>query len=280
MAATKGNHLTFGFPKTDHFLRPARHRYFVLASRPGMFKTTLAWNLAINMAMQGRRVLWLGVELPPCEMAAWASSRISGLALERMTDHAMGSTSLLPSEELLLLDSQKTVQSLPLVMWPHESLTLSELIQTSTAIPYDVVFLDYVQLVQAPGHRTETERVTAVSEKIREIKRTHPLLFVVLSQMNREIEKHTSDPKAKPRLPQLSDLKSAGQLEQDGDAVAFLHRLENDSDENHVDLRIVKNRWAKRDVCVSLRAHPETKFIEEDRRGEPFHFTDDAKEEP
>lgn len=244
--------LRTGFPRIDGYIKPRPQRYFVIAARPGMFKTTWAWNAAANLALSGKKVLWLGVEMPDAMMHGWLVSRLSGLPLDRILDG-----SLTPEVQTSLSAHSDSAASLPLVTWPHSVITLDELTACVLRVPYtyDAIFLDYLQLVQAPGR--DVERISAVSQVLQRIAYEGNTTVFALAQMNREIERAD-----RTRLPQLSDLKGAGQIEQDADAVCFLHRMHPEL-KRRVDFRIVKNRWGEPDVFVPLRADPEVKFIEE-----------------
>lgn len=82
--------------------------------------------------------------------------------------------------------------------------------------------IDYIQLMRSAERRFRQDRVQEMAEISGEIFALGKELgvpFVVLAQMNRDIEKSE-----KRRPPQLSDLKDCGSIEQDADVVGFLHR--------------------------------------------------------
>ncbi len=264
LAKLKGSTIRTGFPRIDRLLKPAVNRYVVCAARPGLFKTTLAWNMAVNLALAGRRVLWLGTEMLPQEQVGWVLSRLTRIPVETLTRYGTGEISLDSSEKQNLHEYEDKIATLPMVVWPHTGLEIQEMEECARAAPYDAVFLDYVQLVTT-RHTKEYDQVKAVSLALQKLSRDLPIWIFALSQMNREIEHH----EGKPRLPQLSDLKGTGQLEQDADAVCFLHRLGGGESKNRVDLRIVKNRYGEPDVYVPLRAEPEYRTISEEADAPP-----------
>ena len=255
------NRVVLGFPKFEEYTQPCAHKYVILAARPGMFKTTLAWNWALNLAMGGKKVLWLGVEMGPAQMVLWSLARLTGIPERKIVAFGRQQISLPFSERSLLKQAEEKITTLPIVKWAQQRITLAQLRDTCRHVPYDAVFLDYLGLVQAPGNNIE-ERTANVSMEIASLARELPVYFTALVQMTRDIE-HTNG--GKPRYPQLSDLRGSGQLEADADVVAFLHRpaAGPGAPKDEVQLRIEKSRDGPPGVWVDLKAKPLTREMEE-----------------
>lgn len=106
-----------------------------------------------------------------------------------------------------------------------------------------MAFVDYAQLLQTKESGTRYEKVTYISQKLREAAKAFDIALVVAAQMSREIEKRSQA--GEDWDPTGSDLKESGQLEQDADKVLFLawplmtHR---DSDPNDYMIKVFKNR--------------------------------------
>lgn len=101
--------------------------------------------------------------------------------------------------------------------------------------------LDYAQILRAEG-KTQYERVTNTSIALKSLAHRTGIPVILLAQLSREIEKRGSF------LPQMSDLKESGQLEQDADVVLFLvwpHRIDQDQPANEYQVFIAKNRNRK-----------------------------------
>jgi len=261
LAKTGDRRVSLGFPKWENLTRPKPYQYVVIAARPGMYKTTLAWTWAINLAQQGKRVLWVGMDMPGSEMVGWAISRLSGVSFRDLEAHGTNVAPLSSSSRLLVSSVTQGLESLPLVIWSKSTITVQEFHHTANLLPYDAVFIDYVQQIQSQ-YRTEPERISAASSAVRRLATDRPCYVVALAQMNREIERPVN---GKPRLPQLSDLAGSRQLEADADVVAFMHRptFGPERDNTEVQLVIRKNRNGPCDALCELKASPETKFIEE-----------------
>lgn len=252
--------MVLGFPKYERIVLPTAYQYAILAARPGMFKSTLAWIWAVNLALSGKRVLWLGIEMSHDVMFLWALSRLTEVPVREIESHGRGLTSLQSSALQRLTETQEKLETLPLVLWAERTATLQQVSEAMLRAPYDAVFLDYLGLVQTVAGAQDYDRMNAISSELRKLTSEHPVHVVALAQMNREIERHSG----KPRVPNLSDLKGSGQLEADADVVAFLHRSEvgPTAPRDRVQLRVEKNRNGPTGV-VELVVRPEWKDVYE-----------------
>lgn len=117
-----------------------------------------------------------------------------------------------------------------------------------------LVVLDYVQIVRAPG-RTPQERIAAVSEGVADIARKEGVAVLLLSQLNRESDKRDDN------RPTLSDLRGAGELEQDAETVLIVHRpehylLQKDQDNSAVQEQLRLWRGLGEILCVKAKNGP------------------------
>jgi replicative DNA helicase len=108
------------------------------------------------------------------------------------------------------------------------------------------VVLDYLQLLNsARAEASEYEKVSEISRVLKVMARELRIPVMALSQMSRESEKGVG---SAPREPRLSDLRGSGSIEQDADAVVFIHRVDSgdggksDSDRK-IKVIVAKNRF-------------------------------------
>lgn len=107
-----------------------------------------------------------------------------------------------------------------------------------------MVMLDYVQIMRYPGIANPVDRIGACSNALKALAQEMRCPVVVPAQLNREVEKRSD------KRPALSDLKGSGALEQDADAIWFIHsdddcdeqERSDGSDESFVSLVIAKFR--------------------------------------
>jgi replicative DNA helicase len=88
--------------------------------------------------------------------------------------------------------------------------------------------IDYLQLLHSTSRRAENrqQEIADISNGIKALAKELRVPVIVLSQLNRELEKD------KNRKPRMSDLRESGSIEQDADVVGLLYRpVANDDDE-------------------------------------------------
>lgn len=235
-----------GFKDIDNILAGLqRSDLLVLAARPSMGKTALSLNLAHNIAVKaGIPVLLFSLEMSKEQLvdrllAAEAGVDAWNLRTGNLSDsdfekigHAMGTLS----------EAQIFIDDTP-------SITVAEMRtkarRESHQRPLGLIMVDYLQLMSG-GTRFSNEggnRVQEISEISRGLKgiaRELNVPLIALSQLSRSVESRS------PQIPQLSDLRESGSIEQDADVVAFMYREEyynpDTERKNITDIFIKKHR--------------------------------------
>lgn len=207
----------------------------ILAGRPSMGKTSLATNIAFNVAKayqyedqpDGTRKTVRGgvVGFYSLEMSA------EQLATRLIADHTgipgymirQGTIDATQYEEIR--DGVLQIQSLPLYIDDTGGLPISALAARARRLKrthgLDLIVVDYLQLVTASRARAGGSRVEEVSEVTQNLKAIAKELNVpvlALSQLSRQVENRDD------KKPQLSDLRESGSIEQDADVVLFVYR--------------------------------------------------------
>ena len=209
----------------------------VLAGRPGMGKTSLATNIAYNIAKAYQ------AEVQPdgtmksinggvvgffsCEMSA------EQLATRIIAERTGISSSLIRRGGITEADFDKIrdysieLQSLPFYVDETGGLSISQLTARARRLKrqkgLDLIVIDYIQLLQGSGKRGNDNRVQEVTEITTNLKALAKELnvpVVALSQLSRQVENRDD------KRPQLSDLRESGSIEQDADVVMFVYREE------------------------------------------------------
>lgn len=83
----------------------------------------------------------------------------------------------------------------------------------------DVLIVDYLQLMQGEGANRNAE-IEGISRGLKALAKELNIAVIALAQLNRQVEQRAN------RTPMLSDLRDSGSIEQDADAVLFIHREE------------------------------------------------------
>ena len=222
-----------GLPAVDHLLRGFQESSMnILAARPGRGKTSLALQIALEVAQRGDHVHLWSYEMPYNQLATKAITYMSGEDVAHYLETGYG------NQNRILLATDRFFK-LPLTIVDRTDTTIHDIrsaaLRSAKENGSKLFVIDYLQLI--PSGRRIDNRVQEIGLISRELKKTFMATGVpglVLAQMNRSIE-------ARESLPRLSDLRESGSLEQDSDTVSFLHDNPDDKS-NDTTLLIRKNR--------------------------------------
>lgn len=114
------------------------------------------------------------------------------------------------------------------------SMTVEDIAAYTRAKRFDVIYIDYLTLIQAPG-RTEFDQATYISKALHRLAQDTGVTVIALSQLSRP-----ESGKVKP--PTLASLRSSGQIEQDADIVMFIYREEPGMLRSRRILAVAKNK--------------------------------------
>jgi replicative DNA helicase len=222
----------------------------IVAGRPSMGKTTLAINMAENVALDPNvkgSVLIFSMEMPSEQLLTRMLSSVGGVPLHdirsgRISDQDWARISSATSQ---LQEARIYIDETP-GLNPTELRARARRVRREHGL--DLVVVDYLQLMQVAG--TKENRATEISEISRGLKALAKELnvpVIALSQLNRSVEQRES------KKPVMSDLRESGAIEQDADMILFIYREEVYD----------KNTPRKGEADIDLAKH---------RNGEPGHF--------
>jgi replicative DNA helicase len=191
----------------------------IIAGRPSMGKSVIALQQAYTSACLG-----IGVAYISLEMSKEALVRRLVASVSRVDSHRARSGFLNSEDRRRMLAAATELQTLPLFLdesLGHTPVAVSAALRKLRAkTPIGLVIVDHLQLMKITG-RAES-RHSELSEICHGFKRMASQMgcvVMLLSQLNRSCEQER-------RLPNLSDLKECGSIEEDADAVVFIHRPE------------------------------------------------------
>ena len=235
--------ISTGFSDLDRMtsgLQPAD--LVVVAGRPSMGKTTLAMNIAENVAINsGKPVAVFSLEMPGESLAMRMMS-----SLGRIDQHRIRSGSLeddewprLTSAVSILAEAKMYIDDTP-AMTPTEVRARARRLMREHS-ELGMIMIDYLQLMQAPGMaENRTNEISAISRSLKALAKELNVPVVALSQLNRSLEQRTN------KRPIMSDLRESGAIEQDADLVIFIYRdevyNEESSDKGIAEIIIGKQR--------------------------------------
>ncbi|HBT96024.1 MAG TPA: replicative DNA helicase [Coriobacteriia bacterium] len=212
--------VTTGFTDLDRLLSGMRGGdLIILAARPGVGKTSLALNIAINAARSGAHIAFFSLEMPATQL----THRI--LSSEASVDNSkLRSGNLNAADWKDIIDTCSKLSELKFSIDDTPGLTITELRAKARRqlqkVEKGVIVLDYLQLMSAGGNGS-ADRWIAVGDISRGLKilaKELDVPILALSQLSRNVENRPN------KRPQLSDLRESGNIEQDADVVMFIDR--------------------------------------------------------
>lgn len=190
----------------------------ILAARPSMGKTSLALNVAINVARQGA-----GVGVFSLEMAA-EQLTLRLLSTESGIDHQKIRNATISSEEWIALTHVAAeLGDMKLFIDDTAGINIMELRakarQLKSKHDIGMLVVDYLQLLHASRrHENRHQEVSEISRFLKALAKELNIPIIALSQLSRAVDSRVD------KRPLLSDLRESGAIEQDADVIMFLYR--------------------------------------------------------
>lgn len=207
----------------------------ILAGRPSMGKTSLATNIAFNIAKTYKKG-----KLPDGSLGAIDGGVVGFFSLEmsaeQLAARILSEASEVPSEQIRrgdmtegefrrFVEAAKTLEACPLFIDDTPALPISQLAARARRLKrehgLDCLIVDYLQLVRpATAKDSRVNEVSEITQGLKAIAKELEIPVVALSQLSRQVENRED------KRPQLSDLRESGSIEQDADVVMFVFREE------------------------------------------------------
>ena len=225
-----------GFKDLDDCLAGMqKSNLLILASRPGVGKTSLALNIAQNLAVKYKRpVGFFSLEMSREELV----DRL--LVAQADIDAWRLKTGKLDEEDFTKLSTAMgELAEAPLYIDDTPALSILEMrtkarrLQVEVGI--DLLIIDYLQLARSRQLENRVQEVSEISQGLKNLARELKIPVLAISQISRAVEQRGT------RRPQLADLRESGSIEQDADVVMFIWREDEENPENVV-LDVAKHR--------------------------------------
>jgi len=209
-----------GFPTLDKYTNGFKSgELIIIAARPGIGKTTLAVNFAINSALKyGKSVAMFDLEMSSLQVAQrfiCATGRVAMDLVKGGTKDQNAWATLFETKKIL--ENSNIYVDDTTTTTPAQILSKCRKLKAQNGL--DMVIIDYLQLMKSDQTSKDGNRQQEVADLTRSIKlaaRELGVPIILLSQLNRESEKRTD------KKPMLSDLRESGSIEQDADIVMFI----------------------------------------------------------
>lgn len=219
-----------------------RGHVVTLAARPGMGKTQLALQISMYLAKHnqavGRQasVLWFSAEMTRDELVSRLAQCMSGVSAEwleeghKMTGRDVRGMPIMhpttPADFEAFSTALDTIATLPIRIDDSAGPSTQKMLYRARAESaqhaegLDLVVFDYLELAGDDGNRgdNETNRIGRIMRGLKRLAKELKVPVMVIAQLSREVERRAS------RLPELSDLRSSGDIEALSNQVMFIYR--------------------------------------------------------
>jgi replicative DNA helicase len=208
----------------------------ILAARPSMGKTSLACNIAFDVArnyawepqpdgskktVRGGVVAFFSLEMSAEQLAMRLLAEASGVSGDRLRKGEIDAM-----EFGRIRDAALEIQEAPLYIDATGGITLAKLVararRLKRMVGLDLIIVDYLQLITtgAGGPENRVQEVSMITQGLKALAKELSVPVMALSQLSRQVENRED------KKPQLSDLRESGSIEQDADMVMFVYREE------------------------------------------------------
>jgi replicative DNA helicase len=257
--------VTYGWQNTD---------LIILAARPSVGKTAFALNLARSAALHPTKptpVGFFSLEMSSSQLVTRILSAESEILLEKISrgkleDHEM---------KQLYKKGIERLSKAPIHIDDSAALNIFELRAKCRRLKnkhkVGLIIIDYLQLMSGSADKNSNreQEISKISRDLKSLAKELQVPIIELSQLSREVERR----KEGNKVPQLSDLRESGAIEQDADMVMFLYRPEyhditsnemGESNKGDTYVKIAKHRnGSLENIKLKALLHIQ-KFIEEE----------------
>ena len=214
----------------------------LLAARPGMGKTSMALNLALNVARSsGQAVAVFSLEMSREQLVTRILSNQATVENQRLV-----TGNLREQDWVNIANAASILSGLDILIDDNPLLTVADMNAKCRRIDnLGLVVIDYLQLMASSGTKgysgeSRQQVVSDISRMLKIMAKELQVPVLCLSQLSRANEKRED------KRPMLSDLRESGAIEQDADIVMFLYRddyYNEDSEKRNIaECIIAKNR--------------------------------------
>ncbi|MBE6795063.1 MAG: replicative DNA helicase [Ruminococcaceae bacterium] len=242
--------IPMGFSKLDEITSGLNKSDFILiGARPAMGKTSFALNIARNVGMTGKKVVFFSLEMSNEQLATRVLSTEA-----RVPSHKLRSGEISGDEWIRLSEAADRLTRCNLYFDDTSTITVPEIkSKIKRARDVDCIIIDYLGLMQsAEKKENRVQEITSITRGLKMLAKDLKIPVVACAQLSRGPEKNG---KASNR-PMLSDLRDSGSIEQDADIVMMLYRegyyknSQQNADEidmTKADVDVAKNRHGPTD---------------------------------
>ena len=233
----------------------------VIGARPAVGKSALVAQIILQIARIGKRVGYFNLEMSDSQIFERMVSQTAPLSLTRVR---RAKQFLGDEEELYNKASDKLMEYDVVISSGGKS--ISQVRQESRHANFDVIVIDYLQLVKADRrYGNRASEVGDISKAIKSLAMELKVPIILLSQLNRASEGRET------KEPSMSELRESGDIEQDASNIILIWNLSNEN-KSYKGLKIEKNRQGELGKIGMKFVGDNMKFIEAQEDFSKFEY--------
>lgn len=238
----KPKYLPWGLPTADRAVFACLGDMILLGGYASSGKTLLSITMAMAQAKAGYKVGYYSLETSPEKMTDRQIAALAQVPLGKIKARNFGEAEW----GRLAYAASCAATACPFDVIQAAGSTVDDIAADAVGHGYQVIYVDYVQLVQAPGVRISDRYavVTAVSQGLKTFAQSTGTAVVALAQLSRP--EKSRDRSGKPIPPSMHSFRESGQLEQDADAAFLVYPSNPDDNTSNRVFKIGKNKEGPR----------------------------------
>lgn len=252
-----------GFRSIDEKLNGFRQsNLIIIAARPSIGKSSLLLNMAQFAAVHHKIPVGIfSLEMSTDELVTRMVASQANIDSFKITSGLLNDDEMAAYGQAsgVLADAQVFIDDTP-------GLSIMELRTKARRLHVDkgiqMILVDYLQLMRGRTTENRVQEVSEISWGLKSLARELKIPVVAAAQLNRSVEQRGA------KIPQLSDLRESGSIEQDADVVMFLYRPDEEN-RSEVNLMISKHRNGPTGMIPLYFRGERTKFYERSGKDEP-----------
>ncbi|MEX0825757.1 MAG: replicative DNA helicase [Acidimicrobiia bacterium] len=259
-----------GFHELDQILAGLHpENLVVVAARPGMGKSTLAINIAANIADHKKPVALFTLEMSREEVVHRLLASLAGVDASKIKTGQLD-----VDRWRKLSQASSKLYEMPFYVDDSHDLTVTSIRAKCRRLKrkggLELVVVDYLQLMQGPrAAENRQQEIADISRSLKNLARELKVPVIAVSQLNRQLESREN------KRPRLGDLRESGAIEQDADVVLFIYRddyydANNPENAGIAEVEIAKHRAGARGTIKLAFAAEFNRFANLARREDPM----------
>lgn len=246
-----------GFKSLDNKLNGLRDsNLIIVAARPSVGKSSFMLNIAQHVAVNEKMPVGIFSLEMSCEELT-----IRLMSAQADIDGFKITSGRLSDEELAAYgDASGMLADAPIYIDDTPSVSIMELRTKARRLQMDkgikMIIVDYLQLMRGRNTDNRVQEVTEISWGLKALAKELKIPVIAVAQLSRAVEQRGT------KVPQLSDLRESGSIEQDADVVMFLYRMDEEN-KNEVMLSIAKHRSGPTGTIPLFFRGERTRFYEQ-----------------